>query len=141
MKMPDYFHAIGASLGLAAMFVTAISTTSAATEALSAMSQPAGLHVQMQSELEPLAINQMHSWVIRVQDSQGDPVTDARISVDGGMPAHNHGLATSPQVTENLGEGRYRLEGVRFHMNGEWELRLQIESADVPYRAIFTLTL
>ena len=91
--------------------------------------------------MEPVTINQMHTWIISVHDTQGEAINDAVIQVDGGMPLHNHGLATSPQVTGQPGEGRYRLQGVRFHMNGEWELRLQIEHAGVPYQATFTLTL
>lgn len=129
------------AIGVVASFSFAVVTGSAAASQLTTVSQPAGLHVTMQSELQPLTINQMHSWIISVHDTQGGAINDAVIRVDGGMPEHNHGLATSPQVTGQLGEGRYRLQGVRFHMNGEWELRLQIEHAGVPYHATFTLTL
>lgn len=130
-------HAV-AVIGLA----TAVAVSgSAAAEPLSAVSQPAGLRVSMYSELQPLTINQMHSWVIELHDAQGEPVADAEIRVDGGMPLHNHGLATSPQVTGALGEGRYQLQGMRFHMNGDWELRLQIEHDGITYQTTFNLTL
>lgn len=136
MKLFKQLLAIGTILGL-----LMAGSTRVAAEPMLAVSQPSGLRVQMQSELDPLAINQMHSWIIQVHNAHGEPINDALIRVDGGMPEHNHGLATSPQVTEALGDGRYRLEGMRFHMNGEWELRLQIEHAGVPYRVRFTLTL
>ncbi|OFE13531.1 hypothetical protein PHACT_10600 [Pseudohongiella acticola] len=141
MKLSDALRSTGMLLGLLVTFAAATLPTAAAAESLSAMTQPAGLHVHMQSELDPLVINQMHSWIIRVEDAQGNPVSDADIRVDGGMPEHNHGLATRPQITANLGEGDYRLEGVRFHMNGEWELRLQIDHAGVTYQTALTLTL
>lgn len=142
MTLNNRLLAVAVFAGLATFVLAAAANiVKAATQPLSAMSQPAGLHVQMFSALDPLVINQMHGWVINVQDPHGDPVADASISVDGGMPAHNHGLSTRPQVTAYLGDGRYRLEGVRFHMNGEWELRLRIEHNGVPYRATFTLTL
>lgn len=137
MKQLKCSLTVGTILG----FIFAVSTISAATGPLSAVSRPAGLHVSMHSELDPLRINQMHSWIISVHDSRGDAVDDAVIRVDGGMPEHNHGLATSPQVTAQLGDGRYRLQGVRFHMNGEWELNMQIEHAGVQYQATFLLTL
>ena len=35
-------------------------------------------------------------------------------------------FATKPRVTEELGAGEYRLEGLRFHMRGYWELELTI---------------
>jgi hypothetical protein len=139
MNLPDRLR-LAAILTIASA-IGAITAAGAAAESLSAVSQPAGLHVSMHSELEPLAINQMHSWVITVQDAQGEPIDDAQIQVDGGMPLHNHGLATSPQVTETLGQGRYLLQGMRFHMNGDWELRLQIAHDGVIYRTTFNLTL
>lgn len=138
MILPEHLRHAVAVTGLA-MIVAA--SGGAAAEPLSAVSQPAGLHVSMYSELQPLTINQMHSWVIEVQDTQGEPINDVEILVQGGMPLHNHGLATSPQVTGPLGEGRYQLQGMRFHMNGDWQLRLQIEHDGATYRTTFNLTL
>ncbi len=85
--------------------------------------------VSYRSELQPIRINQLHAWVLRVTTAAGNPVVGATIDVNGGMPAHDHGLPTRPRVTEELGGGDYRLEGLRFHMAGEWEITLRI-SAD-----------
>lgn len=82
--------------------------------------------VTYQSDLTPLQINQLHAWVLHVEDAQGRAVTGAEIQVDGGMPEHDHGLATKPRVTKELGNGDYRLDGLRFHMSGYWELELTI---------------
>jgi hypothetical protein len=83
--------------------------------------------VSFESSLDPIVINQMHSWVLQIT-AEGDPVLDAELVIIGGMPAHDHGLATSPRVTEELGEGRYRLDGLRFHMHGDWEILIEIEA-------------
>lgn len=91
-------------------------------------SVPGGLRVTLESRLVPLTVNQMHSWVISVRDPSGNPVTAATITVDGGMPLHNHGLPTRPEVTRHLGNGDYLLEGMRFHMHGLWEIRLEIRA-------------
>jgi hypothetical protein len=80
------------------------------------------------SRLDPVTINEMHSWVLTVTHGDGTPVEDATIAVDGGMPSHNHGLPTSPEVTEYLGDGQYLVEGMRFSMGGEWVLDLTIEA-------------
>lgn len=77
---------------------------------------------------DPIEINKIHSWVLSIQTISGDPVTTAEISVDGGMPLHDHGMPTRPRVTENLGNGRYRLEGLRFHMNGQWEVSVTVKA-------------
>jgi len=77
---------------------------------------------------DPIEINKIHSWVLSIQTMSGDPVNTAEISVDGGMPLHDHGMPTRPRVTENLGNGRYRLEGLRFHMNGQWEVSVTVKA-------------
>ena len=83
--------------------------------------------VNYESELQPIPINQIHAWVFEVKTPAGDPVTGATISVTGGMPLHNHGLPTAPRMTAEPGNGRYRLEGIRFHMRGDWELTVTID--------------
>ena len=68
----------------------------------------------------------MHSWELVLRSAEGDTVEGATFDVTGGMPVHDHGLATAPRVTEELGNGRYRLDGMRFHMAGEWELTVAV---------------
>ncbi len=86
--------------------------------------------VTFRSELQPLAINRIHSWILHVEDSEGDPITNAEIHINGGMPEHNHGLPTAPQVNEESQNGDYKIEGMRFHMRGYWEIRIQIIVGD-----------
>ena len=80
------------------------------------------------STLEPLSINQIHSWVIQLQNTEGAPVEGVELSISGGMPAHDHGLPTAPRVTSNLGAGTYLVEGMKFHMGGAWEIVVQIKA-------------
>jgi len=89
----------------------------------------------------PPEINRMHSWILRVETELGDAVEGAEIEVDGGMPAHDHGLPTRPKVTEELGDGYYRLDGVRFHMSGYWEIVIQIRSDEAEETVVVALTL
>lgn len=77
----------------------------------------------------PIAINQIHTWTIHVARPDGQPVTDAAITVDGDMPQHGHGLPTRPQVTKHLGNGDYLVEGMRFQMGGWWVIDLTIDAA------------
>ena len=76
------------------------------------------------------AINQIHSWQVKLSTPAGAPVSHARIDVDGGMPQHGHGLPTRPRVTRELAEGTYLLEGMKFSMTGWWEIKLAIQTAD-----------
>jgi hypothetical protein len=86
--------------------------------------------VTLKPPATPAAINQIHSWRIKVATPSGAPVTHARITVDGGMPQHGHGLPTRPQATQELEEGTYLLEGLKFSMTGWWEIKLAIQSAE-----------
>lgn len=112
---------------------------------LSAATEPPGLRITMHSQLTPIPLNQMHNWIIDIKPDDStvsiEVLPHAVISISGGMPSHNHGLATSPQITEYLGNGQYLLEGVRFHMAGEWTLQLQIELDQNTYTALLNLTL
>jgi hypothetical protein len=87
-----------------------------------------GLLVSLAPHPGPVRIGQFQSWVATLRDREGRPVSAARIFVDGGMPAHGHGLPTQPQVTRYLGDGQYLIEGVRFNMAGLWVWRLRIET-------------
>ena len=80
-----------------------------------------GYRLHIHSQLQPLGINQIHSWLLELSNSAG-AVSDASISVEGGMPEHNHGLPTQPQVTEEIEPGVYLIEGIRFHMPGPWQM-------------------
>ena len=89
----------------------------------------------------PPEINRMHSWILYVESDSGEAVEGAQIEVDGGMPAHDHGLPTRPQVTEELGGGYYRLDGVRFHMSGQWEMIVTIQSDESEETVVISLNL
>jgi len=79
---------------------------------------------------EAVRINEMHSWILHVETENGEPVEGATIEVDGGMPEHDHGLPTKPRITKELGGGDYRLDGLRFHMRGYWEIVITISTDD-----------
>ena len=97
--------------------------------------------VAIEPENGPLQMGVLHSWVLTLKTAAGQPVDDATIAVDGGMPEHGHGLPTSPAVSTHLGAGKYRVEGVKFTMSGWWELRLAIESAAGSDKATFNVVL
>lgn len=84
--------------------------------------------VSWSSDADVPPLNQIHTWTLHIETADGQPVEGATILVDGGMPQHGHGLPTNPQVTEDLGGGDYRLEGMRFQMPGFWEVRFNISA-------------
>ena len=97
--------------------------------------------ITYQSEISPININTIHNWTLTVTDPNGNPVNTAKILIEGGMPLHNHGLPTIPIATKNLGNGKYLIEGFRFHMRGKWELSININANDRRDTAIIHLNL
>ena len=83
--------------------------------------------VSFTSSIHPLEINRIHEWVVHVETAAGDVVEGATLQVSGGMPKHDHGLPTSPRVTADLGNGDYRVQGLRFHMTGAWLINITID--------------
>jgi hypothetical protein len=71
-------------------------------------------------------INVVHDWVLHIQTADGVPVAGALLTVDGDMPAHGHGMPTTPQVTADLGGGDYQVEGMSFQMGGYWVIDIAV---------------
>lgn len=109
---------------IAASIIEEIRAESADSRVL--ISQTGRYHVTWKTMLQPIVINQIHSWVLHVETGEGQPLTNADITVEGGMPAHDHGLPTLPRMTQSFGNGEYLIEGMRFHMNGYWEITFTI---------------
>jgi YtkA-like len=85
------------------------------------------------------AINQIHSWQVKVASPAGAPVTAASIAVDGGMPQHGHGLPTRPLVRREIADGTYLLEGMKFSMTGWWEIKLALQTPEGPDKVTFNV--
>jgi hypothetical protein len=97
--------------------------------------------VALQPPSQGPTIGQIHSWTIHVSTPDGAPVSQARFTVDGGMPQHGHGLPTRPRVTKEIAPGTYLLEGMKFSMTGWWDLRLDIEAASARDKAVFNVVM
>jgi hypothetical protein len=62
------------------------------------------------------------------------------LRVDATMPDHRHGMNYRPSLLPQ-GPGRWRAEGLLWHMSGRWELRLDLkhEGRDLSLRQSVTL--
>jgi hypothetical protein len=112
----------------------------AAPEPQAWVSDSGKLRASFISEVEPVPLNKIHAWTLHIETATGEALENAQVEFNGGMPAHNHGLATAPAVT-NLGKGDYRVEGLRFHMQGAWELRITVRYDNMSDRIVIPLNL
>jgi hypothetical protein len=89
---------------------------------------PSGLQVT----LEPPTTGQAEPQLtIQVADSQGQPVTDARVTVEGNMTHAGMAPVISDAVTDDAdgaADGRYRVP-FQFTMLGDWVLTITIQQA------------
>jgi len=95
--------------------------------------------VSYKSAVSPLPINSLHSWTLTVQTAEGKPVSGAAITVVGDMPEHGHGLPTEPEMTGELNDGSYLIEGIRFSMPGWWVLNFHIQAGELRDQASFNI--
>lgn len=130
--LAKYFRSKGAATGLVFVLVWLSSTDPVfAQEHQNRTVQGDPFTVLWRPSEDPVPINQMHDWWIQLTDSAGKAVTGAVISVQGGMPMHDHGLPSTPRMTQDFGDGRYLIQGMKFHMRGDWVVLMAIQTDDV----------
>ena len=76
---------------------------------------------------DPIPFSELFELDVSVKNASNAPVTDANVSLKVTMPAHGHGMQTSPQIS-SVGDGHYKVTGMKFHMHGAWELIFTVES-------------
>jgi len=72
-----------------------------------------------------IEVGEPFALLLNVCTKGGDPAELVR--VDATMPEHRHGMNYAPTLKDK-GEGRYRVEGLLFHMPGNWEVAFDVRS-------------
>jgi hypothetical protein len=70
-----------------------------------------------------------NTWVLELEDLQGEPLTGVTIVAIPMMPDHGHGTAITTEVTALEVPGRYQLTPVNLFMTGFWEITLELTLA------------
>ncbi len=127
---------------LAAVYLSGLGQDEGGRELARAKQSENGLFsVSMQPEKGAVRRGETQSWLVTIKSTSGEPVENAALHISGGMPEQGHGLPTSPQATGYLGNGRYRIEGVKFSASGWWQLRLWIFAASGTDTVVFNVVL
>ena len=126
-------------------FLSALNFASpvSASEALmwSQASEKKLFNVVIGPEKGHVPISTFHDWFITIETHDGKPVTNAQIAITGGMPEHMHGMPSQPEVTRNLGNGRYLIEGMKFNMIGRWVLVFGVNTPTAKDNTTFNIEL
>jgi hypothetical protein len=100
----------------------------------------AGLYrVALRPEDGQVPLGRMHGWVVHLATRDGETFVPSRLAVTGGMPQHGHGFETTPRATRSLGGGDFLVEGVKFHMPGDWTIRIDLVGPAGPDVAEFVI--
>jgi hypothetical protein len=90
-----------------------------------------GFSVRVTGIERPERTNHMHGLELSLATADGKPIAGASVVVTGQRLFALNPLPTSPQVRPDRDAGTYRVEGLRFHMAGEWRLVFVIEFAQI----------
>jgi hypothetical protein len=114
--MKRLLAALGCCAG-AALAQTDCAPPAAGTQVL----RDAETQVQWRPLPAPIVVGQPFALEILVC-----PAAAELMRVDATMPEHRHGMNYRPSI-QALGGGRWRVQGLLWHMSGRWELRLDLK--------------
>jgi cytochrome c peroxidase len=77
---------------------------------------------------KPESISVARHFAVEIAVCAKSAVVPEAIKVDAHMPEHRHGMNYAPAV-KFLGTGRWRAEGLMFHMPGKWEFLFEVRAA------------
>lgn len=93
--------------------------------------------VSYSTEPESIPFNENFEVHTEIARADGMALSDGvEVSVDAGMPAHNHGMNTAPS-TMAMGDGTFHTTGMLFHMEGRWEITVDVTENGAAERTTF----
>ena len=93
------------------------------------------VQVVVQPRPQPIEVGRPFELLLTLCPAQAELVR-----VDATMPAHRHGMNYRPSVHKE-GEGRWRVEGLLWHMSGLWELQVHVKLQQQTYTLRQNVTL
>ncbi len=78
-----------------------------------------GYMIAFRSDPLPIEVGMPFALLVNVCTRRGEPAH--LVAVDATMPEHKHGMNYAPTI-QSRGDGRFRVEGMLFHMPGNWEI-------------------
>ena len=89
----------------------------------------------------PIPLNEPFELDLELRRAEDHtPVSGADVYVHAAMPEHNHGMLREPRAHE-VSPGVYRVEGMLLHMEGYWQIYVDVIEKGVAETTDFELTL
>ena len=86
-------------------------------------------HYMIAFRPEPMRIEvgEPFALLFNICTKDGNPAE--LVAVEATMPEHKHGMNYRPTIVA-AGDGRYRAEGMVFHMPGRWEVAMDVRAGE-----------
>ncbi len=78
----------------------------------------------------------LNTWLVKITDASGAPVTDATIAVKPFMPDMGHGSSITPEITPASAAGTYQVTLLDLFMPGIWTNTFTITRASDPAQTV-----
>src|SRR5688572_32348686 len=114
--------------GLRLAFAGALSFSAAAGACVPALEGTRLESPRFVLAFKPEAISVGRHFAVEIAICAKSAVVPESIKVDAHMPEHRHGMNYAPAV-KSLGPGRWRADGLMFHMPGKWEFLFEVRGA------------
>lgn len=75
-----------------------------------------------------IPLNELYNLKIKVLDDKGATAKDVGLKLNACMPDHNHCMLNKI-VVEKVKDGEFLVKGMKFHMQGHWEIYADVTSA------------
>ena len=106
---------------------------------LTSPTEGGNFEVKVQKDGGEIERNKHFSLDVTVAAKSGE-LGDVKVVVDADMPAHRHGMNTKPE-TSAKGTGQYRVDGMVFHMSGDWVITVDVTRGSDTERASFPVSI
>jgi cytochrome c peroxidase len=114
--------------GLRLAFAGALSFSSAAGACIPSLEGTRLESPRFVLAFKPESISVARHFAVEIAVCAKSTVLPEAIKVDAHMPEHRHGMNYAPAV-KSLGAGRWRADGLMFHMPGKWEFLFEVRGA------------
>ena len=121
---------------MSARYLTAVTTAAIGTAAYACVPdlpeggrriESAHYTLAYRARPSPIAVGRHFAIEFAVCANDGTIMPES-VRVDAHMPEHKHGMNYKASIKPEAG-GRYRAEGLMFHMPGRWELIFELRAA------------
>ncbi len=95
--------------------------------------------VEMLPSTDPIPLSESFDIDLVITDAMtGESLEGATVEVDANMPIHEHGDFVNT-LTEEVGAGIYRASPLKLHMEGWWEIVVDITADEVTESVVFNV--